>query len=132
MKKVHHLLENYHKLVFYYYIKIVYVSVSYESWRTPLKKSFNLYPYKMAHELLPLDFGIYVYCHWFNTYINNDNIWNLDLLLDETWFTLSEYVNSQNYQSWTAENQHSSIVFSVQVGVWVAISRSHIYGCMHY
>jgi hypothetical protein len=51
--------------------------------------------------------------------------------MDEAWFQLSGYVNSQNYRTWATENPHvflESSLHPIKIGVWVAISRRRIIG----
>jgi hypothetical protein len=46
------------------------------------------------------------YCNWFQNHLNNDHLLDVSFFSDEAWFHLSEYVNSQNFRIWSAQNPH--------------------------
>jgi hypothetical protein len=53
------------------------------------------------------------------------------LFTDETWFHLSGYVYSQNYQTWRTETPHNyteTALHPQKIGMWCAISRRQIIG----
>ncbi|GLV41775.1 hypothetical protein CBL_12064 [Carabus blaptoides fortunei] len=59
------------------------------------------------------------------------HIFELGQMVDEAWFYLSGYVNSQNFRTWFTENPHSFVETSLhpqKIGVWVAVSRRRIIG----
>ncbi|XKL60012.1 hypothetical protein PGB90_001028 [Kerria lacca] len=50
--------------------------------------------------------------------------------IDEAWFHLSGYINSQNYRVWSNENPHvfkETSLHSIKVGVWCAISQRQVF-----
>lgn len=59
------------------------------------------------------------------------NILNISFFSGKVWFNLSDYVNSQSYRVWSAENPHvyrETALHAIQVGVWIANSQSRIVG----
>jgi len=65
---------------------------------------------QVFHELIPGDIAKRVnYCRWFKNLIRG-NISVLDqvfFFIDEAWFHLSGYVNSQNYRTRRTETPHN-------------------------
>jgi len=75
--------------------------ISLGSAHTAVREMLKFYPYRMQvfYELIPRDNAKRVnYCRWFKNLIHG-NIGVLDqvFFIDEAWFHLSGYVNSQNY-----------------------------------
>jgi hypothetical protein len=56
---------------------------------------------------------------------------DVTFFLDEAWFHLTSYVNSQNTRIWSKENPHAAHetpLHPVKIGVWCAVSRHRIVG----
>ncbi|KAJ3644104.1 hypothetical protein Zmor_026777 [Zophobas morio] len=101
---------------------------------TLLEKDLHLFPYRLTsvHELHPTDFPQRVqYCEWFlNTLDLGDHL-EKTFFIDEAYFHLSGYGNSQNTRIWTSDNPHffiESPQYPQQVGVWAAINQHRIIG----
>ncbi|RZC33732.1 hypothetical protein BDFB_012380, partial [Asbolus verrucosus] len=61
------------------------------------------------HKILPPDLVRRVnYCQWF-LHNMNDDILEVTFSIDETWFHLEGYVNSQNIRIWSVEYPHMYI-----------------------
>jgi uncharacterized protein YpiB (UPF0302 family) len=54
-----------------------------------------------------------------NTLHNDDATLNKIMFIDEAWFYKRGYVNSQNMQTWSAENPHF-FLHPQKLGVWIA------------
>ena len=63
--------------------------------------------------------------------MNGENILNNTFFIDETWFHLSGYTNTQNSRTWATENPHETFekpLHDQKIGVWCAVSRSRMIG----
>ncbi len=88
----------------------------------------KLYPYRLTvqQELKREDYAKRLtYCHWFNTFVHNERH-KIDHVFfsDEAWVHLDEYVHSQNYRLWYAENTHKFVESGLhpqKIGIWCAI-----------
>jgi hypothetical protein len=50
---------------------------------------------------------------------------------DEAWLHLSDYVNSQNIDTWSKKNHHTTretTLYPVKVGVWCSMAQHKIVG----
>jgi hypothetical protein len=95
---------------------------SYSSTQRALKNQLHLHPYKVT-SILPMVQRL-PYTFWKIYYLRK-------IFSDETWFRLSEYLNSQNGRVWSAFNPHEIMeipLHNQRVGVFCAISRSRIIG----
>ena len=112
------------------------VGVSYGLAHTALKKRLRLHPYKITavHELKPGDSAKRVaYCMWFLDFLDRagEDILNITVFMDEAYFHLSGYINSQNSRVWCAHNLHvfhESLLHDEKIGVWVGMSCRRIVG----
>ncbi|KAJ4432161.1 hypothetical protein ANN_20777 [Periplaneta americana] len=111
----------------------VEIGVSYGNAHKILRKKLGMFPYKVSvvQELKPPDFTARLkYCHWFEQQMTNE-ILNQTFYIDEAWFHLSGYVNSQNFRIWNANNPYEFIetpLHAEKIGVWAAMSRRRITG----
>jgi hypothetical protein len=97
-------------------------------------KHAKIRPYKVTavHELIGPDKIKRVdYCNWFLRLERNPGILTMTWFIDEAWFHLSGYVNSQNTRIWASENPHAfneAPLHPQKVGVWCAISTQKVIG----
>lgn len=99
-------------------------------------KKLKLTPYRLTclQELLPADHERREhYCRWLIRFLRNHGADAFDKVYytDEAWFHLAGYVNAQNYRIWSQEKPRvfrEKSLHPQKVGVWAAVSRSHIIG----
>ncbi|RZC33770.1 hypothetical protein BDFB_014795, partial [Asbolus verrucosus] len=76
--------------------------VSIGTWQKIVKKNLHLFPYRLTcvQELFEVDYprGI-TFCRWFLQNFHDDLL-DKTFFIDEAWFYLNEYVNSQNMRMW--------------------------------
>jgi len=61
----------------------------------------------------------------------NPGILDYTWCLDEAWFPLSGYIDSQNSRIWASENPnaiHEEPLYSEKIGVWCGMSQQRIIG----
>ncbi|RZB40368.1 hypothetical protein BDFB_006777 [Asbolus verrucosus] len=84
------------------------IHLSYGTSHTILKIDLLMFLYKIQvhHMILPRDFVPRVYyCEWF-FHNENNNVLDVTFFIDEVWFHLESYVNSQNMRTWKTDNLH--------------------------
>jgi len=101
--------------------------------RAAKKAKLHAYRISVLHELKEPDQVKRVAdCRWFQTHLKkNPGILDYTWFLDEAWFHLSGYVNSQNSRIWASENPnaiHEEPLHSEKIGVWCGMSRRRITG----
>lgn len=112
------------------------IGVSVGTSHALLKKDLKLYPYRLTavQELLPVDPPQRLeFCQWFVNTFSGTSYSSLEksFFTDESWFTLTGYVNSQNMRTWSSENPHIFLETSlhpVKIGVWGAVSGRRLIG----
>jgi len=101
--------------------------------RAAKKAKLRTYRVSCFQELLLMDHKKRVrFCLWIKDFLTqNPGILDATFFIDEAWFHLSGYVNSQNVRIWAAENPHTvheEPLHSQKIGVWCGVSRRRIIG----
>ncbi len=92
------------------------------------------YPYKFSicHKLNPGDGARCVkFCHWILDFASNENMFNKFYFSNEERFYLNEYINAQNFRTWSAINPHQfmeSPLDPQKIGFFCATSGEKIVG----